>query len=38
MSEYYVQKIKEVKTPKIKYLMVIPFGDNLVSKNNHGIW
>jgi hypothetical protein len=34
MSEYYVQKIKEVKKPKIKYFMAIPYGDNLVSKNN----
>ena len=34
MSEYYVQKIKEVEKPKMKYFMAIPYGDNLVSKNN----
>ena len=34
MSEYYVQKIKEIKKHKIKYYMTIPYGDNLVSKNN----
>ena len=33
MSEYYVQKIKEVEQPKMKYFMAIPYGDNLVSKN-----
>ena len=34
MSEYYVQKIKEVEKPRMKYFMAIPYGDNLVSKNN----
>lgn len=34
MSEYYIKKIKEIEKPRMKYFMTIPYGDNLVSKNN----
>ena len=39
MNEYYIHQIKllknqNLKKPKVKFFMAIPYGDNLVSKNN----
>ena len=37
MNEYYIHRVKNIKNlkkPSIKYFMAIPYGDNLVSKNN----
>ena len=37
MNEYYIQRVNQIRNldkNKIKYFMAIPYGDNLVSKNN----
>ena len=37
MNEYYIHKLRECPekvNPNVKFFMAIPYGDNLVSKNN----